>query len=159
MANAPRAAASGQGWSSDCIPSGCRTWGGTQSKLPTAVGYSPASKIYHVRRVLNDRVENLGEHKTIEAAEQVLRQPYRTALSPARRGARYFYVFAVDISTLSLSDLDAWQRWLRGEAQPAVQGKKSLPTAMQRGIGSLLSRVLGGETQSYDTRSGIFTAG
>src|SRR5687767_9787707 len=40
------------------------------------VEYSPASKVYHVRRVVEGRTEDLGEHGTIEAAEQALRRPY-----------------------------------------------------------------------------------
>jgi hypothetical protein len=123
------------------------------------IDYAPTSKTYHLRRVVDDRVEDLGEASSIEAAEQALRRPFRPSLSPGRSGGRYFYVFAVDISTLSLSDLEAWQRWLKGEAKPAVQGKKNPATAVQRGLGSLLSRVLGGDTQSYETRSGVFTAG
>ena len=65
----------------------------------------------------------------------------------------------IEISVLSLSDLDAWQRWVKGEAAPAIQGKRNPVGAFQRGIGALLSRVLGGDTQSYETRSGVFTAG
>jgi len=123
------------------------------------VDYAPATKLYTIRRIVDNKVENLGDVRSIEAAEQLLRKPYNVPLSPGRRGGRYFYEFAVDISTLSLSDLEAWQRWVRGEAQPAIQGKKSPATSFQRGLGSLLSRVLGGETQSYETRSGIFNAG
>ncbi|HET9425709.1 MAG TPA: hypothetical protein VFO55_10090 [Gemmatimonadaceae bacterium] len=123
------------------------------------VEYAPATKVYHLRRIVDNRVEELGEASTIEAAEQILRRPFSAALPPRSSGGRYFYVFGVDISTLSLSDLEAWQRWVRGEARPAVSGKRNPATALQRGLGSLLSRVLGGDTQSYETRSGVFSAG
>lgn len=123
------------------------------------IDYAPASKLYTIRRVVDNTVEHLGDASSIEGAEQILRRPYNAALTPRRRGGRYFYVFAVDVTTLSLSDLEAWQRWVKGEAQPAIKGKRSPVGAFQRGLGSLLSRVLGGETQSYETRSGIFNAG
>jgi hypothetical protein len=123
------------------------------------VEYSPASKVYHLRRVVNNQVENLGDASSIEAAEQILRRPFMPPISPRRRGDRYFYVFKVEISTLSMSDLDAWQRWVRGEATPAIRGKRNPAGAFQRGLGSLLSRVLGGDTQTYETRSVPFTAG
>jgi hypothetical protein len=123
------------------------------------VDYSPASKIYHLRRVVDNRVELLDEVTTIEAAEQVLRKPFSPPLSPERRGDRYFYLFNAEVSTMSLSDLDAWQRWLKGEAQPAVRGKKNPVGAFQRGVGALLSRVLGGDSQSYERRSAPFNAG
>jgi hypothetical protein len=123
------------------------------------VEYSPATGIYHVRRVSENTIEDLGQVRTIDDAEVLLRRPFRARLTPRSHGGRYFYVFAVDVSTLSYSDLEAWQAWVRGEAQPAVQGKKNPATAVQRGLGSLLSRVLGGETQSYERRSAVFTAG
>lgn len=123
------------------------------------VEYAPATKVYHLRRIVDNRVEDLGEAGSIEAAEQILRRPFNPPLPTRARGGRYFYMFGVDISTLSLSDLEAWQRWVKGEARPAVQGKRNPATAVQRGLGSLLSRVLGGDTQSYETRSGIFSTG
>jgi hypothetical protein len=123
------------------------------------VEYSPATHLYHLRRVSENVIEDLGEARTIDEAEAILRRPFVARLSPRTRGGRYFYVFAVEVSTLSYSDLEAWQAWVRGEAQPAVQGRKNPATAVQRGLGSLLSRVLGGETQSYERRSAVFTAG
>ena len=123
------------------------------------VDYSPATKTYHVRRVVDNRPEDLGEVGSIDAAEQILRRPYSPPLSPERSGATYFYLFNAEVSTLSLSDLEAWQRWLKGEAQPAVQGKRNPVGALQRGFGSLLSRALGGDSQSYERRSDRFTAG
>lgn len=123
------------------------------------IEYSPASKQYFLRRIIENRVTPLGEVSSIEAAEQLLRQPFSPPLSPDRQGGRYFYFFNADVSALSLSDLEAWQRWLRGEAEPAVRGRRNPGTALQRGLGSLLSRVLGGDTQSYESRSSVFTAG
>jgi hypothetical protein len=123
------------------------------------VEYSPATKLFYLRRVVDNQTELLGEVSSIDAAEQLLRRPFPTPLLPRSRGGRYFYVFNVEISTLSVSDLEAWQRWVRGEARPAVSGKKNPATALQRGLGSLLSRVLGGDTQSYERRSDTFTAG
>jgi hypothetical protein len=124
------------------------------------VEYSPAAKTYHVRRIVDNKVDDLGgDVSSIDAAEQLLRRPYTPALSPERSGGRYFYLLNAEVSTLSLSDLEAWQRWIKGEAQPAVRGKKSPVGAFQRGLGSLLSRVLGGDTQTYETRSAVFSAG
>lgn len=123
------------------------------------VEYSPGPKTYHLRRVINNRPDDLGEVNSIEAAEQILRKPFSPPLSPERTGSKYFYLFNAEVSTLSLSDLEAWQRWLKGEAEPAVRGEKNPVGAFQRGLGSLLSRVLGGDSQSYERRSSRFTAG
>jgi hypothetical protein len=123
------------------------------------VDYSPTTKTYHVRRVVDNRPQDLGEVASIEAAEQLVRQPYSPPLSPERSGSRYFYLFNAEVSTLQLSDLEAWQRWLKGEAQPAVRGKNNPVGAIKRVLGSLLSRALGGDTQSYERRSRDFVAG
>jgi hypothetical protein len=123
------------------------------------VDYSPATKTYHLRRVIENKVDLLADVSSIDAAEQALRAPFSPPLSPSRAGDRYFYLLNAEVSTMSLSDLEAWQRWIKGEAQPAVRGKKNPVGAFQRGLGSLLSRVLGGDTQSYETRSVVFSTG
>jgi hypothetical protein len=122
------------------------------------VEFEPATKLYHVWRDQDGRVDDLGKVATIEEAEQIVDRPYRVPLSPRTSRKRYYYEFSIDLSTLSGNDLDAWQRWVRGEAKPAIRGDSSRITAVQRGVGSLLSRVLGGETQHYDVRA-PFTAG
>lgn len=123
------------------------------------IEYSPASKVYHLRRIIDNRAEELGEATSIEAAEQLLRKPFSPPVSPRRRGDQYFYSFSAEISTLSMSDLEAWQRWVRGEATPAIRGKRNPVGVFQRGLGSLLSRVLGGDTQTYRTQTVLFRAG
>lgn len=123
------------------------------------VEYSAVTKIFHLRRVIDNAVENLGEVATLDEADRILSRPFSPPLSPSRRGDRYFYLFNAEVATMSLSDLDAWQRWVKGEARPAVQGKRNPIGAFQRGLGSLLSRVLGGDTQSYERRSTPFSAG
>jgi hypothetical protein len=123
------------------------------------VEYVPATKVYRIQRQQDGKVERLGQFSTIDEAEQIIDQAYHAPLSPKSKGGRYYYVFSLDLETLRGSDLDAWQRWVRGEAEPAIRGKGSPVTALQRGVGSLLSRVLGGETQHYEKRSGTFTAG
>jgi hypothetical protein len=123
------------------------------------VEYDPATRVYHVRRIQDRRIEELGAVGSIDEAEAIVDRPYRVPLTPRSSGGVYFYSFTMELSTLSLSDLDAWQRWVRGEARPALQGKRSPATALQKGLGSMLSRVLGGETQTYERKSGTFKAG
>src|SRR5215208_3013592 len=48
------------------------------------VEYSPASKTYHLRRVIDNRSDELGEVNSIEAAEELLRKPFTPPLSPER---------------------------------------------------------------------------
>ena len=121
------------------------------------VEFVPATKVYRVQRQQDGKLQSLGQFTTIDEAEQVIDRPWRVPNSPTSKGARYYYVFSLDLQTLSGSDLDAWQRWVRGDAEPAIRGKASPVTALRRGLGSLLSRVLGGETQHYEKRA-AFTA-
>ena len=122
------------------------------------VEYIPATRVYHVWRQQEGKLDDLGQVSTVEEAEQFVDRPYRVALTPKSAHARYYYAFSLDQSTLSGNDLDAWQHWVRGDARPAIRGDSSRITALQRGVGSLLSRVLGGETQHYEVRA-AFTAG
>ena len=56
-------------------------------------------------------------------------------------------------SAVELSDLDEVQRWLRGEARPAVQGRRSPGTALTRGLRTLVSRMLGGEVRRLEAKT------
>lgn len=121
------------------------------------VRYDPYSQQYLVvRRQGAAFEEDFGGFPTIQAAEAVLAQPFPVPLQPRRSGTRYYYNLVVDIEALSVSDLDELERWLRGELRPAVRGKRAPIPALRRGLGTLLSRVLGGETLHYEARSGTF---
>jgi hypothetical protein len=127
------------------------------------VRYDPYMKQYSVVRLQGIKestnrkeTEILGGLPTLEAAEAVLNEPFPVALKPGRAGARYYYNVVLDVETLSVSDLDELQRWLNGEFQPAVRGKRAPLSALRRGFGTLLSRVLGGEKSHYEARSGPF---
>jgi hypothetical protein len=121
------------------------------------VRYDPYSQQYLVvRRQGASLVEDFGGFPSLQGAEAVLAKPFQVALPARRGGARYYYNLVVDIEALSVSDLDELERWLRGELRPAVRGKRAPIPALRRGIGTLLSRVLGGETLHFEARSGTF---
>lgn len=124
------------------------------------VRYDPYNQQYSVVRLQGTREaparrESIDGLTSLAAAERVLNEPFPVALRPARNG-RYYYNVVLDIETLSVSDLDELQRWLNGEFQPAVRGKRAPLSALRRGFGTLLSRVLGGEKRHYEARSAAF---
>jgi hypothetical protein len=125
----------------------------------TLVSFQPYSQQYlAVRRQGSALEEDFGGFPTIEAVEaRVLERPFDVALRPRRTGAEYYYNVILDVESLSVSDLDELQRWLRGEAKPAVRGKRSPLSALRQGFGTLISRVLGSETRHFESRSGKFT--
>ena len=61
------------------------------------------------------------------------------------------------MQTLDISDLAEMQRWLEGEARPAVQGKRNPGTALTRGLRTLVTRLLGGEVRHLEARSPVMT--
>jgi hypothetical protein len=127
------------------------------------VRYEPYSKQYSVVRLQGSKerprgLESIDGLASLDAAEVIVNEPFPVKLRPQRAGARYYYNVVLDIETLSVSDLDELQRWLNGDLQPAVRGKRAPLSALRRGIGTLLSRVLGGEKRHYEARSGTFKA-
>jgi hypothetical protein len=123
------------------------------------VQYDPSTQAYRAVRRNGKQLEDFGGFKTLTSAEEPLGRPYRVPLRPRSQGGRYYYNVVLDITTLDVSDLDELQRWLRGEFQPAVRGKTNPASALKNGLGTLLSRLLGGERRHYEQRSETFTAG
>lgn len=120
------------------------------------VKYEQATQLYNVLRSSNnDQVrENLGGFKTVTSADLALGGAFKAPLHPNRSG-RYYYHLVVVTTTLTYSDLDALQQWLRGPDSP---GKTNNPLAVIRsGLGTLVSRVLGGSKITQEATSGNFT--
>lgn len=120
------------------------------------VRYDPYTHRYSAVRLQARSTENLGGFPTLDSVEAEIAVPYPVSLRPARAGAQYYYNVVLDEQTLSVSDLDELQRWLRGDVQPVVRGRSDPFTALWRGMGTLLSRVLGGTKRHYEARSGTF---
>jgi len=120
------------------------------------VSFDPYGQQYHAIRRHGPSQEDFGSFPSIEAVEAKLQTTYPVPLRPDRIGTRYYYNVVLDIESLSVSDLDELQRWLRGELEPAVRGKRAPLSALRRGFGTLMSRLLGGETRHYESRSGAF---
>ena len=118
--------------------------------------YDVLGKKYQVVRLVNDKPQSLGEYADVSDAENAVEGPYKTAISLPKKGARGYYNLLLDVETLSLSDLDEVNRWLRGELKPAVSGKKNPGTAIGRGVRTLIVRLLGGEKRHYEARTGTF---
>jgi hypothetical protein len=119
------------------------------------VAYDPTAQQYLVRRTNDQNVqENFGGFGTLTSAEAQFGKPYRVGLHPTRAG-RYYYNLVIEIQTLTESDLDALEQWLRG---PTAPGKGSnIVRSIGSGFGTLFSRLLGGGSERREAQSGIFT--
>ena len=130
----------------------------SETQWDVLVRYEAYSKQYQLVRRGSRETEAVDGFATVASVEEALAQPFPVALRPKQSGTRYYYNVVLDVETLSVSDLDELDRWLRGELQPAVRGKRAPLSALRRGIGTLLSRVLGGEKRHFEARSGTFRA-
>ncbi len=120
------------------------------------VKYDVLGKKYQLFRIINDVPSSLGEFDRLDDAAQAAEGQYRVNVPLPKKGQRTYYNLLLDVETLSLSDLDEVERWLRGELKPAVRGKKNPGTAVTRGVRTLVVRLLGGEKRHYEARSGTF---
>lgn len=126
-----------------------------RSEWDVLVSYEPTTQRYRViRRSIDDRIrEDFGALGSLTSAEAEIGKPFKAPIHPNRSG-RYYYNLIVDVQTLTESDLDALQQWLRG---PDAPGKTSNPlTMIGSGLGTLLSRVLGGSKVTYTQPSSVF---
>ena len=117
------------------------------------VAYDPSTQRYGVVRRQGRRIDDLGNFATLTSAQAVIERPVRTTLIPEREGARYYYVLALDIEALSVSDMDELERWLRG----ARRGTAA--SAVGSGLRTLMLRMLGGEKRHFDQKSIVFVSG
>jgi hypothetical protein len=125
-----------------------------RSQWDVAVHFDPTTQLFNVLRQQDNNVlENFGGFATVTSAEEEFDRPFRTTLRP-KRGGRYYYNLVVDVQTLTESDLDALQQWLRG---PTAPGRSNPLTALRSGFGTLFSRILGGDKRHYEARSEIFS--
>ena len=124
------------------------------------VRYEPLTKTFRVSRHFlpedPKRVENLGRFERFEDAQAAVARAYQPPLPARRTRDRQYYVVALEVSVLSMSDLDELDRWLRGELRPAVRGKRNPGTALGRGLSTLATRLLGGESRRYEQRTETF---
>lgn len=120
------------------------------------VRYDALAKVFQVYRVVTGRTTSLGNFAEITAAEAVIDAPFLAPIQLPKKGKKSYYNLVLDIESLSLTELDEVERWLRGELKPAVRGKKNPGTAVGRGVRTVMVRLLGGEKRRYEARSGTF---
>jgi hypothetical protein len=118
----------------------------------SVVTYDPLSERYVVRTRADARARVFPD---FHAARAAIETAYVVSLRPQKRG-RYYYTGSADIETLSLSDLQELERWLKGELQPAVSGDRSIPGAIGQGARRLFIRVLSLPERRLEARSERF---
>ena len=115
--------------------------------------YNVVEKSYEVARLVGDRVTALGSYRYFADARAASELAYLPALPAPTRGQKGYVLVQAGVQALEVTDLDELERWLRGEAQPAVRGKRSPASALTRGVRTLASRILGAEVRQLEARS------
>lgn len=124
------------------------------------VAYDHLDKSWIAARFVGDRRTPLGRFAQLAGAETAIALPFRAPIAPSPRArGDYYYNAILDVESLSFSDLDEVERWLRGELRPAVRGERNPGTALTRGVRTLMARLLGGQRRHYELQSGTFRVG
>jgi hypothetical protein len=122
------------------------------------VAFDPTARRYSVQRA-DQQPGKPGSFASLDDAIAAVEGGYLAGrIAQPERGTSYYYAARLEVRTLDRSDLDAVQGWLRGEAKPAIQGKRSPLTAAREGFETLVSRVIGGDRRTYEAQSTVFTA-
>jgi hypothetical protein len=83
-------------------------------------------------------------------------RPFRPTIRAAANRSTQYYNVILTLEMVSVGDLDELQRWVNGDLRPAVRGQRNPGTALSRGARTLLSRLLGGERRTLESRSRTF---
>jgi hypothetical protein len=119
------------------------------------VRFDVLSKSYRVAEPVGEEIREVGRYATLDSARaSITRFPFRGGAPAERR--KLYYTVQVTIETFNSNDLVEVQRWLNGDAQPAIKGEKNPASALTRGFLTLFSRLLGGDVKRQKGRSGFF---
>jgi hypothetical protein len=123
-----------------------------QVEWSAIVAYEPLERRFLTGVIQDDTLE---AYATWPEARAAVEREYALGIGPSRSG-RYYYIATMEIETLSLSDLDELERWLRGELEPAVRSGGSVGGAIGTGVKRLFIRILGLPARRYEVRSDPF---
>lgn len=122
------------------------------------VYYDALGKKYRVVRVEGDgeSITSAGQFGSFGEMVKEVERAQRVPLRARAQRNRQYYIGVVDVESMSLTDLDEVELWLRGELQPAVRGNGNPGTALGRGIRRMFVHLLGAERRNLQTRSRTF---
>ncbi len=118
-----------------------------------SVLFDPLTRRFRIRTSEHANLEL--EVNTLEEAQGALQTTLNVPLRPTESG-RFYYLAAVEMETLSLSDLEELQRWLQGELAPVVGGEGDVEGALARGFRRVLVRMLGLPAKRFQIQSPSF---
>jgi len=117
--------------------------------------FDPLTRRYRVQT--SGRAAAEQDVNTLDEARGILQQTLAVPLLPSRDGN--YYIAAVEMETLSLSDLEELQRWLKGDLAPVIEGESDVEGALAKGLRRVLVRVLGLPAKRFPVQSESFRIG
>jgi hypothetical protein len=120
------------------------------------VRHEPLLDQYTVTRLIG-RNRREFRYATIEALAAALGTANQVTVANAIVG-RLYYVATLEITTLSDSDLEELERFLKGDLTPAAEGQADAGGAVGRGAKRLVLKLAGLPSMSLSTQSDRFEA-
>ncbi|MGH7532858.1 MAG: DUF4390 domain-containing protein [Gemmatimonadales bacterium] len=102
--------------------------------------------------VRHTRIDHYADRAALAAG---LRRLTRIAIQPTT-GGQYYYAVALDISTLSDTDIKELERFLQGDVGPAATGTEDVGSALGRGVRRILLQVAGLPSLRLEKQSAQF---
>jgi len=118
------------------------------------VRHEPLLDQYTVTRLIA-RQRREYRYATPDALAAALGQAYRVTVANGITG-RLYYVATLEITTLSDSDLDELERFLRGDLTPAAEGHGDVGSAVGRGAKRLVLKLAGLPSLSLSSQTERF---
>jgi hypothetical protein len=125
-----------------------------QADWDVVLRHEPLLDQYTVLTLVGDRARER-RYATLDALSAALAFAYQVSVRPAAAG-RYYYTAALEISTLSDSDLDELRRFLEGDLDEVAKGKQGVGDALGRGATRFLLRLAGLPSLRLEVRSASF---
>jgi hypothetical protein len=126
-----------------------------RSEWRASVLFDPLEQRYRVATVSGTAEISVD---SIAGVRDALQSSFSLPIRPREEG-RYYYLGEVQVETLSLTDLEELQRWLRGDLAPAVKGDQPMETAVGRGVRRAIVRMLGLPARRFKVRTESFDVG
>jgi len=124
-----------------------------QYEWRATVRFDPLTRRYRLQTSEQTGAEV--EVNTLDEARESLQLTLQVPLRPREEG-KYYYIGAVEMETLSLSDLEELQRWLQGELVGVVAGERDVEGALAKGFRRVLVRMLGLPAKRFQVQSPSF---
>ena len=113
----------------------------------------PVANTYQMLRSSDSSLVTLPDLRSLDSALAV---PFTVDLVPRRRAGRFYYVADLDAESLSPSELEEVERWLRGDLGRALTQRGDVGNAFSRGARLALIRLSGLPHRSLQARTARF---